>query len=59
MIKLEVNKPLLARAMLEYSLYTGKNNILMTDLANWCDDNDPEAGQELEKFAANIFNGVK
>ncbi len=57
--RLDINRELLASAMLDYSLFTGKNNILMTDFANWCADNDPEAGLELEKFAANIFNGVK
>lgn len=55
---LEVNKMLLADAMISYVCDTGNYKIVMTDFADWCKDNYPEANEELEKLAANIFNTV-
>ena len=55
---LEVNKEILTAAMLWYCQSMSTNKIVMTDFAEWCKTYYPAAGEELEKFAANVFNGL-
>jgi hypothetical protein len=56
--ELPVNRRLIAEAMLSYAWDQGINRIVMSDFAGWCKANDPEAAEELDKLAANVFNAV-
>ena len=49
----------LAMAMRRFRRFAaerGVTKISLIDFSNWCDQNDKEAGVELDKMAAKVFN---